>query len=88
MSRVLTSLDLSANQISDISPLGQWAGSRNLDNVDLSRNKITDLSPLLSIANGQFIHVDVTENPFDCTAQASTLAALKAKLILVHSDCP
>jgi uncharacterized protein YkwD len=44
----LSILDLSGNQISDLSPL---TGLTNLTNLNLDRNNITDLTPLTSLTN-------------------------------------
>ena len=60
-------LELGSNQISDISPLGQWGGSSALLDINLDLNKITDLAPLLSITKYDLFEVEVRKNPIDCT---------------------
>ena len=51
-------LDLSCNQISDISPL---ASLTNLTKLALSDNQISDVSPLISLTN--LSEIDLQNNP-------------------------
>ena len=48
----LTNLDLSGNQISDVSPL---AGLTKLTKLNLSNNNITDLTPLAELKKLEFL---------------------------------
>ena len=56
----LEDLDLSYNEITDLSPL---ADLTNLEDLDLSSNEITDLSPLARLTNLKCLNLDET-GPF------------------------
>ena len=61
--RRLTSLDLSQNQLRDISGLRDASA---LERLDLSQNQITDVSPLAGCA--QLAALDLTDNPIQSAA--------------------
>jgi internalin A len=55
--RKLTSLNLKANEISDVRPL---ASLPNLTDLDLSSNKISDVKPLATLTNLTFLNLGFT----------------------------
>jgi internalin A len=80
----LTDVDLSGNQIQDISELAMLPALRSLD---LSNNQITDLAPLVANPGLGFgSAIDVTGNALDCTSQ--NIATLRARGVTVLTDCP
>lgn len=74
----LVSLDLSGNQLSDLSPL---VDCTQVTDLDLSFNEISDLSPLAACP--QVVELNVAYNPI------STLAPLAGrKFVRFHVDAP
>ncbi|MFC1651004.1 leucine-rich repeat domain-containing protein [Candidatus Latescibacterota bacterium] len=73
-------LNLSGNQISDISPM---SGLTNLDILDLFSNQISNLSPLSSLTNLQ--HLDVGNNQISELSPLSGLTNLGA-LVLFNNQ--
>ncbi|WP_437767236.1 leucine-rich repeat domain-containing protein [Sorangium sp. So ce281] len=79
-------LFLGRNRISDLSPL---ASLPSLSIFDISDSLVSDLTPLVANPDfGQSGMVGLRRNPIDCAAQASNLAALRARGAHVLSDCP
>jgi Leucine-rich repeat (LRR) protein len=83
----LTDVELSSNQIQDISSLS--SGLANLRSLDLSLNPITDLAPLVANGNLGFgTAIAITGVSIDCTAQGPNIAALRARGVTLVTDCP
>jgi internalin A len=78
----LESLVLTDNQISNLAPFAQT----RTGNLYLTNNQIADLSPILTLPSPPLLFVDVRTNPFDCGAQAATIAG--AGPIYIYTDCP
>ena len=89
-------LNLAHNGLSDLSALagvtfnnvpcyrcGTTPGS-----LDLSDNQLTDLSPLLAAVTPASFSIDVRQNPISCAAQATNIAALRARGVTLSVDCP
>jgi Leucine-rich repeat (LRR) protein len=71
----LTDLFLSANQISDISPL---VALTDIVTLNLDRNEISDISPLLANSGlGEGDHLDLGNNPLDLSEGSADLKNIK-----------